>query len=55
MQGITQCFLEVAEDNIAAQQFYERFDFTQFSRRKKYYQRPDSNRIDAILMRRIFV
>ena len=54
MKPVKQCFLEVAEDNIAAQQFYERFDFTEFSRRKKYYQRPDSNRIDAILMRRIF-
>ncbi|HEX4634269.1 MAG TPA: ribosomal protein S18-alanine N-acetyltransferase, partial [Gemmatimonadales bacterium] len=46
--GARQVFLEVRESNVAARALYERFAFTEVSRRAKYYRRPVE---DAILLR----
>ena len=54
MRPVKQCFLEVAEDNAAAQQFYKISGFGEFGRRKDYYRRGAEKPIGAVLMRRIF-
>jgi len=46
-QGITQLFLEVAEDNIAAQALYKACGFTPIGRRPAYYRR-ENGRVAAI-------
>ena len=46
-------FLEVAKDNIAAQQLYLKMGFTQTGMRPAYYKRGDT-RIDAICMTLFF-
>ncbi|PZR00465.1 MAG: ribosomal-protein-alanine N-acetyltransferase [Cereibacter sphaeroides] len=45
-------FLEVSADNLAARALYHAAGFAQAGLRRGYYQRPDGNRADAILMRR---
>jgi ribosomal-protein-alanine N-acetyltransferase len=50
--GAREAFLEVAEDNPAAIGLYSRFDFSKVGLRPDYYQRPDSIRISAYLLRR---
>jgi ribosomal-protein-alanine N-acetyltransferase len=50
--GAREMFLEVAEDNPAAQTLYRSMGFYQVGRRKGYYQRLDNVRVDALTMRR---
>lgn len=49
--GATTMFLEVATDNVAAQQMYAAFGFLEVGRREGYYQRPDGTRVNALTMR----
>jgi ribosomal-protein-alanine N-acetyltransferase len=46
--GCLEMFLDVAEDNVAAQRLYAAFGFRECARRKGYYQ-PD---VDGIMMRK---
>ena len=48
-QGIKHIFLEVAEDNEAAQKLYIKAGFTQTGRREKYYARK-SGAVDALCL-----
>lgn len=43
-------FLEVAEDNIAANALYKSLGFTESGRRKRYYERTDGTAADAIVL-----
>ena len=43
-------FLEVAEDNIAANALYKSLGFTESGRRKRYYERTDGKAADAIVL-----
>jgi [ribosomal protein S18]-alanine N-acetyltransferase len=43
-------FLEVAEDNIAANALYKSLGFAESGRRKRYYERPDGTAVDAIVL-----
>ena len=45
-------FLEVAEDNKPAQDFYQQAGFSVMNRRKDYYRRPGNIYIDALVMRK---
>ncbi|MCH9845426.1 MAG: GNAT family N-acetyltransferase [Alphaproteobacteria bacterium] len=45
-------FLDVAEDNVAALNFYHKHGYIIYNRRKSYYQRADGTRIDALLMKK---
>ena len=45
-------YLEVAEDNPTAQMLYRSLGFFQVGRRKGYYLRLDSVKVDALTMRR---
>jgi len=45
---ISKLFLEVAEDNKAAQSFYLRNGFTLLGTRPKYYKRPENKFVDAL-------
>ncbi len=49
--GAQAMFLEVATDNLSAQQLYESFGFVQVGTREGYYQRPDGSRMSAYTMR----
>lgn len=51
-QGGEVLWLEVAEDNAAAIALYGRAGFTLAGRRPRYYPRPGSASVDALLMRR---
>ena len=51
-QGVRRMFLEVATDNVPAIKLYHAMDFDDVGRRKRYYQRADGSRIDAIVMAR---
>lgn len=48
-------FLEVAEDNVPAQQLYLSCGFALFARRKAYYPRHGAASVDALLMKRAFL
>lgn len=48
--GATRLFLEVAEDNGAAQALYARLGFEPAGRRPRYYARPDGPAVDALLL-----
>lgn len=48
----TEVFLEVAEDNVSAQQLYLSCGFALFARRKAYYARRGAASVDALLMKR---
>lgn len=50
-KGARSIFLEVAEDNQTAWQFYKKYGFIDYDRRPGYYLR-DGGRVDAVLMRR---
>jgi len=50
-QSIPAIFLEVAEDNHAARNLYEKYQFTQVGRRPKYYQRQDGPSVDALTLK----
>jgi len=43
-------FLEVAEDNLAAQSLYENLGFAIKGRRQGYYDRPSKTKVDALIM-----
>ena len=51
LAGAESAFLEVAEDNTAAQALYIAAGFGLAGRRPRYYRRPDRE-IDALVMRR---
>lgn len=46
-QGVTRCFLEVRESNVAARKLYGTFGFQEIDRRRRFYRLPDE---DAIVM-----
>ena len=50
-QKIGALFLEVAEDNLAAQRLYEKFGFATVGRRPNYYRRRDGPSVDALTLR----
>jgi ribosomal-protein-alanine N-acetyltransferase len=50
--GAANAFLEVAEDNFAAQHLYARLGFRQEGVRRDYYRRPGNKRVAAHLLRR---
>jgi ribosomal-protein-alanine N-acetyltransferase len=48
--GAASVFLEVAEDNAAAQALYARLGFAPAGRRRAYYDRGAAPRVDALLL-----
>ncbi|MGH6779279.1 MAG: ribosomal protein S18-alanine N-acetyltransferase [Bradyrhizobium sp.] len=50
--GIRTIFLEVEENNQPARHLYERAGFTVVGERERYYQRPNGEQRNALLMRR---
>ena len=53
-KGATCCFLEVAKTNISACTLYETEGFDVISTRKAYYQLGKNNRVDALIMQKMF-
>jgi ribosomal-protein-alanine N-acetyltransferase len=51
-QGAGVVFLEVAEDNVAAQALYRAAGFAEAGRRRGYYRMPDGRAVDALVLRR---
>ena len=49
-QAIEALFLEVAEDNAAARQLYQKFGFAIVGRRSKYYRRRYGQSVDALTL-----
>lgn len=43
-------FLEVAEDNVAATALYAKLGFAEVGRRKRYYERPGAQPVDALIL-----
>ncbi|WP_029086151.1 GNAT family N-acetyltransferase [Brevundimonas aveniformis] len=52
LDGATQLFLEVAEDNTAALALYRLTGFNQVGLRAGYYTRPDGRRVSAAVLAR---
>jgi [ribosomal protein S18]-alanine N-acetyltransferase len=50
--GIKTVFLEVEENNQPARKLYDGSGFTVVGRRERYYQQPDGEQLNALLMRR---
>lgn len=48
--GVKKIFLEVAENNVAAQNLYKKLGYGEASRRNGYYQQPDGSTVDALVM-----
>ncbi len=48
--GARRIFLEVAEDNAAGLALYRKLGFVEAGRRKRYYERPGSTRVDALTL-----
>ncbi len=48
--GISRLFLEVAEDNVAAQDLYAGAGFARIARRPAYYRRPDGPAASALVL-----
>jgi [ribosomal protein S18]-alanine N-acetyltransferase len=48
--GTKRVFLEVAEDNVAAQRLYEKLGFVQIGSRKAYYTRHTGVAVDALVL-----
>ena len=53
-RGVEDAFLEVAQDNTAAQALYSTCGFGLVGIRKAYYPRPKAAAADALLMKRVF-
>ena len=51
-RGARRAFLDVAEDNTAAQALYASAGFREAGRRKAYYGRADAPSVDALLLAR---
>jgi [ribosomal protein S18]-alanine N-acetyltransferase len=51
-RGVHTVFLEVEENNQPARRLYERAGFGVAGRRERYYQQPDGEQLNALLMRR---
>jgi len=51
-RGARRCFLEVAQDNMAARALYLSCGFHDAGRRKAYYRTPGGSLLDAIVMLR---
>ncbi|MXQ09636.1 GNAT family N-acetyltransferase [Alphaproteobacteria bacterium GH1-50] len=49
-KGASRAFLEVAASNAPARRLYEGFGYEEVGRRRGYYDRPDDDADDAILM-----
>lgn len=54
-RGLRELYLEVAEDNAAAQRLYRTMGFAPVGRRPGYYARPEAAAVDAITFRRVIV
>lgn len=52
LSAARRMFLEVSEDNVAAIKLYQRQGFTEISRRKGYYPKPDGTQATALVMAR---
>lgn len=52
-RGAARLFLEVAEDNVPAQQLYQRLGFIAVGRRPGYYRRKTGPAVAALTLRRI--
>jgi [ribosomal protein S18]-alanine N-acetyltransferase len=50
--GVRTIFLEVEENNQPARRLYERAGFAIVGRRERYYQQPEGEQLNALLMRR---
>lgn len=48
--GASKILLDVADDNVAAIGLYQKYNFTVFGVRERYYARGGQNRVNAILM-----
>ena len=53
LRGAETAFLEVAEDNAAAQALYARAGFVLSGRRRGYFRGPDGRAVDALVLRRL--
>ncbi|MGO1119432.1 ribosomal protein S18-alanine N-acetyltransferase [Rhodovibrionaceae bacterium A322] len=51
-QGVTDIFLEVAQDNHAAKALYTSAGFQQVGQRRGYYKRPEGGVCDALILKR---
>ena len=54
-RGPCALYLEVAEDNAAAQRLYRALGFAPVGRRPGYYARPETEAVDALTFRRVLV
>ena len=54
-RGLRELYLEVAEDNAAAQRLYRALGFAPVGRRPGYYARPGTQAVDALTFRRVLV
>ena len=54
-RGLRELYLEVAEDNAAAQRLYRALGFATVGRRPGYYARPEIEAVDALTLRRVIV
>ena len=54
-RGPREFYLEVAEDNAAAQRLYRTMGFAPVGRRPGYYTRPEAKPVDALTFRRVIV
>lgn len=53
--GLRELYLEVAEDNAAAQRLYRALGFSTVGRRPGYYARLETEAVDALTLRRVIV
>ena len=55
LRGLSELYLEVAEDNAAALGLYRALGFAPVGRRPGYYARPLAEAVDALTLRRAIV
>ena len=53
--GLRELYLEVAEDNASARGLYRALGFAQVGRRPGYNDRPPTEAVDALTLRRLIV